>query len=82
METIQARWDAARASNQAAVLCTVVARRGSAPRGPGAVMLLTGDGFSGTIGGGKVEFEAQEEARRVLTRGAAASDPLTGFLRD
>lgn len=70
METIQARWDAARASNQAAVLCTVVARRGSAPRGPGAVMLLAGDGFSGTIGGGKVEFEAQEEARRVLTRGA------------
>ena len=64
METIQARWDDARASNQAAVLCTVVARRGSAPRGPGAVMLLTGDGFSGTIGGGKVEFEAQEEARR------------------
>lgn len=66
MDTIKMALDAARAAGQAAVLCTVVERRGSAPRGPGAMMVLTQAGFAGTIGGGLVEYEAQREARRVL----------------
>ena len=66
MDTIKSALDAARAAGQAAVLCTVVERRGSAPRGPGAMMVWTGGGFAGTIGGGLVEYEAQQEARRVL----------------
>lgn len=66
MDTIKSALDRARASGGAAVLCTVVERRGSAPRGPGAMMVLTEAGFAGTIGGGLVEFEAQQEARRVL----------------
>ena len=66
MDTIKSALDAARAAGQAAVLCTVVERRGSAPRGPGAMMVWTGGSFAGTIGGGLVEYEAQQEARRVL----------------
>lgn len=66
MDTIKSALDAARAAGRAAVLCTVVERRGSAPRGPGAMMVWTGGGFAGTIGGGLVEYEAQQEARRVL----------------
>lgn len=66
MDAISLALDAARETGQGAVLCTVVERRGSAPRGPGAVMVLTEAGFAGTIGGGLVEYEAQQEARRVL----------------
>ena len=54
------------ASNREAMLVTVVARRGSAPRGPGAMMLLSDGVFTGTIGGGAVEFAAQQEARALL----------------
>ena len=56
----------ARAAGEATVLCTVVERRGSAPRGPGAMMAVTASQAAGTIGGGVVEHEAQQEARRVL----------------
>ena len=41
------------------VLCTITAKRGSAPRGPGAWMLVRPDGTcAGTIGGGQVEHQA------------------------
>ncbi len=52
------------------VLAEVEATEGSAPRKAGAQMLLGPDGtFSGTIGGGGLEFIAQQEAKQVLERG-------------
>ena len=45
---------------------------GSSPREAGAVLILRVDGgFSGTIGGGALEFEALAEARALLAKGAA-----------
>ena len=53
----------------------VASVRGSAPREPGAAMLVWGDssraGQSGTIGGGALEWEAAAEARAALASGRA-----------
>ncbi|MBR4168949.1 MAG: xanthine dehydrogenase accessory protein XdhC [Lachnospiraceae bacterium] len=50
-----------------AVLVTIIASSGSAPRGSGARMLVTKDGrIAGTIGGGSVEYESIRIAQRVL----------------
>ena len=50
-----------------AVLVTIVASSGSAPRGAGARMLVTKDGrVCGTIGGGAVEYRAMELAGEIL----------------
>ncbi len=51
-------------------LATVVERRGSAPRGPGARMLVWPDGRTlGTVGGGSVEGEVIRAACRRLQAG-------------
>lgn len=58
--------------NAIAALATVVYRAGSAPRGVGAKMLLRADGSSiGTIGGGSMEAEVLQEAKRVMEAGEA-----------
>ncbi|MCR9127753.1 MAG: xanthine dehydrogenase accessory protein XdhC [Rhodobacteraceae bacterium] len=46
--------------------------RGSAPRAPGAAMLIDARGQSGTIGGGALDFAAAEAARAMLARGVVA----------
>jgi xanthine dehydrogenase accessory factor len=46
--------------------------RGSAPRDAGAAMLVWDGGFSGTIGGGALEWEALAEARARLSSGQDA----------
>lgn len=47
--------------------------RGSVPRGPGARMAVLSDGVSlGTVGGGAVELQAQQDARTVLTDGTGS----------
>jgi xanthine dehydrogenase accessory factor len=46
--------------------------RGSAPREPGAAMLVTATATEGTIGGGHLEFEAIAAARRMLAGTARA----------
>ena len=48
------------------VLVTVTQVDGSAPRAPGAKMLVTADGLHGTIGGGRLEHEATTAARKLL----------------
>jgi xanthine dehydrogenase accessory factor len=54
------------ARGQACVLVTVCTVKGSAPREPGAKMLVWLDGQDGTVGGGKLEFTIVEQARRML----------------
>ncbi|HEX7053174.1 MAG TPA: xanthine dehydrogenase accessory protein XdhC [Burkholderiales bacterium] len=51
---------------EAAVLVTVAATRGSAPRDAGAAMVVTPGEAHGTIGGGHLEFRAVEIARDLL----------------
>jgi xanthine dehydrogenase accessory factor len=52
-----------------AVLVTVAIVEGSVPREAGAKMLVTDDGFAGTIGGGHLELRAIEMARGMLIDG-------------
>ncbi len=53
-------------------LVSVLATEGSAPRGPGTRMIVGADGFTGTIGGGNLEFQATEQARAMLSQPAGA----------
>jgi xanthine dehydrogenase accessory factor len=55
-----------------AVLVTVAIVEGSVPREPGAKMLVTADGFAGTIGGGHLEHRAVSIARAMLEEGGLA----------
>ncbi|HUH94898.1 MAG TPA: xanthine dehydrogenase accessory protein XdhC [Casimicrobiaceae bacterium] len=57
---------AALAAEGSAVLVTVAATRGSAPRETGARMVVTARSTVGTIGGGHLEFEAIRIAREAL----------------
>jgi xanthine dehydrogenase accessory factor len=54
------------------VRVTVVALRGSAPREPGASMLVDLDATLGTIGGGRLEYQAIQAARALLGDVSAA----------
>lgn len=54
-------------------LVTVLTVEGSAPREPGARMVVSKDGLEGTIGGGQLEFEAADLARSHLKSACAAS---------
>lgn len=69
-----------RASHTPAVLVTVTNIKGSVPRAPGAKMIVLGGGeFFGTIGGGRLEQLAIEEAQQCLNGGPStrnASYPL------
>jgi xanthine dehydrogenase accessory factor len=55
-----------------AVLVTIASTRGSAPREPGAWILVFADAIEGTIGGGHVELEAIANARALLAGRDAA----------
>ncbi len=49
-----------------AALVTILATEGSAPRGPGARMVVAEAALQGTIGGGALEHQAMEQARAIL----------------
>jgi xanthine dehydrogenase accessory factor len=51
--------------------------RGSAPRDPGAAMLVWADGQEGTIGGGALEWQATAAARETLVTGRPRLDRLS-----
>lgn len=53
-------------SAQDAVLVTVQSHRGSVPREAGAWMAVFADQVLGTVGGGHIEWQALQEARRML----------------
>lgn len=57
------------ASDHALVLATVVASKGSVPRGAGTKMLISGKRLIGTIGGGNLEYQIVDQARKLLTAG-------------
>jgi xanthine dehydrogenase accessory factor len=60
-------------SREPVVARVVVAQvQGSAPREPGAFMLVGREGVEGSIGGGRLEWEAIAAARELLDAGAAA----------
>ena len=63
---------AALALDGEAVLVIVAATQGSAPREPGAAMVIARAAVHGTIGGGHLEFEALRIGRDAL---AAAATP-------
>ena len=68
------------ASHGRCALVTVAEVRGSAPREPGARMVVAPDGgFRGTIGGGELEWQAIGAARDALSRDGvgATLDRLT-----
>lgn len=48
-------------------LVSVLATEGSAPRGAGTRMIVTGDASIGTIGGGRLEHQAIDQARAILS---------------
>ena len=61
-------------SHGSCALVTVAAVRGSAPREPGARMVIAPDGgFRGTIGGGELEWRAIGAARDALSRNTPAA---------
>ncbi len=62
----------ARLSREDAVLVRVEASQGSVPREKGTWMGVFANAVSGTIGGGHLEFQAIDEARRRLAAPAAA----------
>jgi len=57
----------------AAAMVTLAAARGSSPREPGARMIVNPDGtFTGTVGGGTLEWKAIAQAQGMLGRAAGA----------
>ena len=56
----------AQEQNRSSVLVTVVNTQGSSPRKSGSKMLVTAEHSFDTIGGGKLEFQAINEARKLL----------------
>ncbi len=55
------------AAGEAAVIVTIAAVRGSAPREPGAKMIVTQSETIGTIGGGQLEHQCTHMAVNMLT---------------
>ncbi|UIJ72314.1 xanthine dehydrogenase accessory protein XdhC [Aurantimonas sp. HBX-1] len=60
---------AAVAAGTPAALVTVVEARGSTPREAGVTMAVTATDIAGTIGGGRLEYDAIERARALLAAG-------------
>ncbi|WP_309080593.1 xanthine dehydrogenase accessory protein XdhC [Zhihengliuella sp.] len=71
-----------RRSRRPAVLVTLAAVRGHAPREAGAKMIVTADAVLETIGGGNLEMTAVIRAREMLADPAAGPELLTLRLND
>jgi xanthine dehydrogenase accessory factor len=59
------------ASGEACALVTIAGARGSTPRELGTRMLVTPERIAGTIGGGRLEYDAMRQARALLSRGGS-----------
>ena len=74
-----------RAERRPAVLVTVTAVRGHAPREAGAKLVVSRDGVVGSVGGGNLEATAVEHARKLLDNlagGSRTPEQLTVPLSD
>ncbi len=67
-------------AGERAVLLTVAGVRGSAPREPGARMLVTSRETIGTIGGGQLEYQCTKAACRLLAEGVRPQPALRRFV--
>lgn len=80
------RWlaavEALRAGREPAVLVTLTAVRGHAPRDAGAKMVVSATGTWDTVGGGNLEAEAVERARAMIGGGATVPETFTSRLSD
>jgi xanthine dehydrogenase accessory factor len=63
-------------AQQDAVLVTVEATRGSVPRNAGAWMAVFAGSQLGTIGGGRLEWDAARQARTLLQTGIGPCEPV------
>ncbi len=54
------------ASGEKLVLARIIRRSGSAPRDVGSMCVVTRDGIFGSVGGGSIEFQMVQSARRLL----------------
>ena len=61
------------------VLVTVARVKGSAPREPGAKMLVWESGMAGSVGGGHLEFLAIAFARRLLAAADGSAPTIESF---
>jgi xanthine dehydrogenase accessory factor len=74
MHAVHEKWNELLLSNTPFVMVTLVDVIGSSPQNTGSRMLVTHEGLlSGTIGGGKVEFKALNEAKELLENTSAAT---------
>jgi xanthine dehydrogenase accessory factor len=64
--------DAWQAAGRQAIVVEVIDFKGSVPREAGTRMLVAADAVVGTIGGGHLELQAIEHARKLLASGGAA----------
>ena len=64
---------ACRRQSEAAVLITVASAKGSVPREPGTRMVVTAHRQYGTIGGGHLEWQAIDIARKLLAGGSVGA---------
>src|SRR5687767_176747 len=53
---------------EALAMVTIVGAQGSTPREKGARMLVWPDRFTGTIGGGSLERQGLDQARKLLSQ--------------
>lgn len=57
------------ADNNDGIAVRIIEKHGSAPRAEGSMMLVTNDSVYSTIGGGAIEKDAIEKARKMLING-------------
>jgi xanthine dehydrogenase accessory factor len=73
---------ALRGQRRAAVLATITAVRGHAPRAAGAKMVIAEDEIFGTIGGGNLEMAAIHRARDMMAQGESQPESMSLKLND
>ncbi|QXQ10932.1 xanthine dehydrogenase accessory protein XdhC [Paeniglutamicibacter sp. Y32M11] len=73
---------ALRLQRRPAVMLTIAAVRGHAPREAGAKMVIAADEIFGTIGGGNLEMTAMGRARDMIVSGEREPQSLTLRLND
>jgi len=73
MSGLLASWVAQRlTTGESVILVSVAQARGSTPRGTGTAMAVSAQEIRGTIGGGRLEYEAIAKARSMIAEGLSS----------